>query len=83
MRLDEAPLYAAHAKSLLGDAGRFVARTATEVYGGIGITDELGLHYWFKRIAFDRNVHGDPGRIRRHAAVLQGLVPAGAAAAIG
>ena len=80
MRLDEAPLYAAHAKSLLGDAGRFVARTATEVYGGIGITDELGLHYWFKRIAFDRNVHGDPGRVRRHAAALQGLVPAGAAA---
>jgi tripartite-type tricarboxylate transporter receptor subunit TctC/alkylation response protein AidB-like acyl-CoA dehydrogenase len=30
----EAPLYAAHAKALLGDAGHFVARTAIEVHGG-------------------------------------------------
>lgn len=76
MSPEEAPLYAAHAKSLLGDAGRFVGRTATEVYGGIGITDELGLHYWFKRLLFDRTVYGSPERVRRHAAVLQGLVPA-------
>lgn len=72
----EAPLYAAHAKALLGDAGRFVARTATEVHGGIGITDELGLHHWFKRIEFDRMLYGSPERVRRHAAVLQGLVAA-------
>lgn len=69
----EAPLYAAHAKALLGDAGRFVARTAIEVHGGIGITDELGLHYWFKRIAFDRSLYGSPESVRRHAAILQGL----------
>jgi alkylation response protein AidB-like acyl-CoA dehydrogenase len=69
---DEAPLYAAHAKALLGDAARFVARTATEVHGGIGITDELGLHYWFKRIAFDHTFYGSPERVRRHAAALQG-----------
>lgn len=74
MALDEAPLYAAHAKSLLGDAGRFIGRTATEVYGGIGITDELGLHYWFKRLASDRMLYGSPERARRHAAALQGLV---------
>ncbi len=73
---DEAPLYAAHAKALLGDAGRFVARTATEVHGGIGITDELGLHYWFKRIAFDRALYGAPEQVRRHAAAIQGLVAA-------
>lgn len=79
MELEEAPLYAAHAKSLLGDAGRFIGRTATEVYGGIGITDELGLHYWFKRLAFDRMVYGSPERARRHAAALQELVPAAAA----
>ncbi|MCA8348461.1 acyl-CoA dehydrogenase family protein [Burkholderia cepacia] len=73
---DDAPLYAAHAKALVGDAAQFVARTAIEIHGGIGITDELGLHYWYKRIAFDRTLYGTPGRVRRHAASLQGLVPA-------
>ena len=72
----EAPLYAAHAKALAGEAGRFVARTSTEVHGGIGITDELGLHHWFKRIEFDRMLYGSPERVRRHAAVLQGLIAA-------
>jgi alkylation response protein AidB-like acyl-CoA dehydrogenase len=70
-RLPEAALYAAHAKALLGDAGQFVARTATEVFGGMGITDELGLHLWFKRIGFDRALYGTPHRVRRHAAALQ------------
>lgn len=69
---DDAPLYAAHAKALVGEAAQFVARTAIEVHGGIGITDELGLHYWYKRITFDRSLYGTPGRVRRHAASLQG-----------
>ncbi|WP_396333200.1 acyl-CoA dehydrogenase family protein [Burkholderia anthina] len=73
---DDAPLYAAHAKALVGDAAQFVARTAIEVHGGIGITDELGLHYWYKRIAFDRTMYGTPDRVRRHAASLQGLLKA-------
>ncbi|WP_346778746.1 acyl-CoA dehydrogenase family protein [Burkholderia sp. Ac-20353] len=74
MAPNEAPLYAAHAKSLMSDAGRFVARTAIEVHGGIGITDELGLHYWFKRLALDRVLYGGPEQVRRHAAALQGLI---------
>lgn len=69
----DAPLYAAHAKALLSEAGRFVARTATEVHGGMGITDELGLHYWFKRIGMDRQLYGGPHQARAHAASLQGL----------
>jgi len=71
--LAEASLYAAHAKALLGEGGRFVARTATEVHGGMGITDELGLHYWFKRIGFDRLLYGGPEQARRQAATLQEL----------
>ena len=51
-------------------------RTAIEVHGGIGITDDLGLHYWYKRIAFDRTLYGPPERVRRHAASLQGLAQA-------
>ena len=69
---DEASLMAAHAKSLTSDVGRFVARTATEVHGGMGFTDLLGLHYWFKRIGLNRQLLGAPERVRREAAVMQG-----------
>jgi alkylation response protein AidB-like acyl-CoA dehydrogenase len=69
---DEALLMACHAKSHTGEAGRFVARTATEVHGGMGFTDLLGLHYWFKRIGFDRQVLGGPEIVRAEAAALQG-----------
>ena len=63
-----------HAKSYLADAARFVARTATEVHGGIGITDELGLHFWLKRISWDYQAFGSPERLREEAAIVQGLV---------
>jgi len=71
--LDEAPLMAAHAKAHLSEVGRFVARTSTEVHGGIGMTDLLGLHYWFKRIGQNRQLLGGPERVREIAAQLQGL----------
>ncbi|MFZ5721091.1 MAG: acyl-CoA dehydrogenase family protein [Pseudomonadota bacterium] len=73
---DEAPLMAAHAKAHLSEIGRFVARTATEVHGGIGMTDVLGLHYWFKRIGQNRQLLGGPERVREAAARMQGLIPA-------
>ena len=69
----EAALMACHAKSHTGEVHRFVARTATEVHGGMGFTDLLGLHFWFKRIGFDRQVLGGPERVRAEAAQLQGL----------
>jgi alkylation response protein AidB-like acyl-CoA dehydrogenase len=70
---DEAPLMAAHAKAHTSEIGRFIARTATEVHGGIGMTDLLGLHYWFKRIGLNRQLLGGPERVREIAARLQGL----------
>lgn len=70
---EEASLMAAHAKAHTSEIGRFVARTATEVHGGIGITDLLGLHYWFKRIGLNRQLLGGPERVREIAARLQGL----------
>jgi alkylation response protein AidB-like acyl-CoA dehydrogenase len=73
---EELSLYAAHAKALLGDAGQFVARTATEVHGGMGITDDLGLHHWYKRIGLNRQLYGGPARARRIAAVEQGWASA-------
>ncbi|MFN0162571.1 MAG: acyl-CoA dehydrogenase family protein [Burkholderiales bacterium] len=59
-------------KAHLSEVGRNVARTATEVHGGMGFTDLMGLHYWFKRIAFDRQVLGGPERCRAEAAQAQG-----------
>ncbi|RAK60542.1 acyl-CoA dehydrogenase [Phenylobacterium hankyongense] len=70
---DEAPLMAAHAKAHLSEIGRFIARTSTEVHGGVGMTDLLGLHYWFKRIGLNRQLLGGPERVREAAAKAQGL----------
>ena len=60
-------------KAHLSEVGRFVSKTATEVHGGMGFTDLLGLHYWFKRIGFDRQMLGTPERLRQEAARAQGL----------
>lgn len=70
---EEASLMAAHAKAHTSEIGRFIARTATEVHGGIGMTDLLGLHYWFKRIGQNRQLLGGPERVRDLAARIQGL----------
>ena len=70
---NEASLTAAHAKAHTSEIGRFVARTATEVHGGMGFTDLLGLHYWFKRIGLNRQLLGGPERVRHLAAQMQGF----------
>ena len=69
---NDARLTAGHAKSHLSEVGRFVARTSTEVHGGMGFTDLLGLHYWFKRIGVNRQILGGPERVREELARLQG-----------
>ena len=73
---EEASAAASHAKAHLGEVGREVARIATEVHGGMGFTDLLGLHYQFKRVAFDRQVLGTPEECRQDAAVAQGWIAA-------
>jgi alkylation response protein AidB-like acyl-CoA dehydrogenase len=73
---DEASLMACHAKSHLSEVGRFVARTSTEVHGGMGFTDLAGLHFWFKRIGLDRQLLGGPELVRNEAARLQGWIAA-------
>jgi len=69
----EASVMAAHAKAHTSEIGRFIARTSTEVHGGIGMTDLLGLHYWFKRLGLNRQLLGGPEAVREIAARLQGL----------
>ena len=69
----DAHLAACHAKAHLSEVGQMVAKLATEVHGGMGFTDLLGLHYWFKRIAMNRQLLGSPERVRHEAAQTQGL----------
>ena len=69
---EEARLTACHAKAHVSDVARDVARMTTEAHGGMGFTDLLGLHYWFKRIGFNRQILGNPERCRDEAARLQG-----------
>lgn len=69
----DAQMVACHTKAHLCEVGKSVAKTATEVHGGIGFTDLLGLHYWFKRIGFNRQIFGTPEQLRREAAVGQGF----------
>ena len=70
---EEAHLTACHTKAHVAEVGTFVARKATEVHGGMGFTDLLGLHYWFKRIGFNRQMLGAPELVREEAARAQQL----------
>jgi alkylation response protein AidB-like acyl-CoA dehydrogenase len=71
---EEARLAALQAKAHLDDVGREVARLTTEVHGGMGFTDLLGLHHWYKRIAANRQLLGTPELCRHEAAHIQGWV---------
>jgi alkylation response protein AidB-like acyl-CoA dehydrogenase len=70
---EEARVTACHTKAHLAEVAQFVAKTATEVHGGMGFTDLVGLHYWFKRCGANRQWLGAPEFVRQEAAVLQGL----------
>ncbi len=72
--LEEARLIACHSKAHLAEVGKFIAKTSTEVHGGMGFTDLVGLHYWFKRIGANRQLLGTPELVREEAARLQKLV---------
>lgn len=71
---DEAITMAYLAKAHMSDVATFIARTSTEVHGGMGFTDLVGLHYWFKRIGVNRQLFGTPMVLRERAARQQGLV---------
>jgi len=73
---DEARLMACHARAHMAEVGMTVAKTAVEVHGGMGFTDLMGLHYWFKRIGLNRQLLGGPEQIRNEAAIIQQWVAA-------
>ena len=47
------------AKALAGQAGRFVGQQAIQLHGGIGVTDELVVSHWFKRLTIINATYGD------------------------
>jgi len=51
---------ASGAKSKIGYAGRFVADQAVQLHGGMGMTDELNVGHYFKRISSINIQFGDP-----------------------
>ena len=63
----EARLMACHAKAHVSEMSKCIAKKATEVHGGMGFTDLLGLHYWFKRIGLNRQILGSPELVREEA----------------
>ena len=70
---DESRLMSCHAKSHVSDVSKVIAKKATEVHGGMGFTDLMGIHYWFKRIGVNRQNLGSPETIREEAAKVQNL----------
>ena len=47
------------AKVVIGDACRFVGKNAVQLHGGMGMTDELIVSHWFKRLAAIEMAWGD------------------------
>lgn len=60
-----------HAKSHLSEVSKLISKKATEVHGGMGFTDLMGVHYWFKRIGVNRHILGAPELVREEAAKIQ------------
>jgi alkylation response protein AidB-like acyl-CoA dehydrogenase len=48
------------AKSKIGYAGRYIADQAVQLHGGMGMTDELNVGHYFKRISSINIQFGDP-----------------------
>lgn len=51
---------ASGAKCRIGEAARFVGEQAVQLHGGMGMTDELNVGHYFKRIASINIQFGDP-----------------------
>lgn len=70
---DEFDLNALLAKSHMDGVAQMIAKTATEVHGGMGFADLTGVHFWYKRVSFNRKALGSPEQLRGEAAKLQNL----------
>ena len=58
------------AKAKIGKCARFVAEQSVQLHGAMGVTEELDIGSYFKRLlAFDTLFGGSAHHYRRHAAL--------------
>ena len=61
---------ASAAKVTIGKAGRFVGQQAVQIHGGIGMTDELNVGHYFKRLTLIDTLFGNiDHHVKRYAAL--------------
>ncbi len=61
---------ASAAKVQIGKAGRFVGQSAVQIHGGMGMTDELALGHYFKRVTMIDTLYGNVDHhLKRYAAL--------------
>jgi alkylation response protein AidB-like acyl-CoA dehydrogenase len=81
LKMDATPLErsraASGAKAKIGRAARFVGEQAIQLHGGMGVTEELEVGAYFKRlVAFDTLFGGSAHHYRRHSELGRTTVPA-------
>lgn len=61
---------ASAAKVTIGKAGRFIGQQAVQIHGGIGMTDELNVGHYFKRLTLIDTLFGNTDHhLKRYAAL--------------
>ena len=64
---------ASAAKVQIGKAGRFIGQAATQIHGGMGVTDELRLGHYFKRLTLIDTQFGNVDyHLRRYTNLAEG-----------
>lgn len=62
------------AKALADDSGRLVAHEAVQMHGGMGVSDELDISHYLRRLAVIRASHGGAAAHRAQVGDLAGIV---------
>ena len=61
---------ASAAKVQIGKAGRFIGQQAVQIHGGMGMTDELNVGHYFKRLTMIDALYGNVDyHLRRFAGI--------------
>ena len=61
---------ASAAKVTIGKSGRFVGQSAVQIHGGMGMTDELNVGHYFKRLTMIDALYGNADHhLKRYAAL--------------
>jgi alkylation response protein AidB-like acyl-CoA dehydrogenase len=76
LKLDDAdgPRAVSAAKAAAGKYARAVAEGAVQIHGGIGMTDELNVGHYFKRLVLLETLYGSPDHHLRRMAALDSEV---------